>query len=159
MQASKIKFFSRKENKRIEKIIEKNYGAKLNLSDVILAKTSNEKVWILAKDFKKLDTSKLKVVSAGLYLGRLKANEKILLSIEGCQLVGKHAQKNIAILNEAEAKKFVQGQDVEVEKSLDCEERNFVLVKHKNDFLGSGKFVNNKVENLVSKSRRLLINF
>jgi NOL1/NOP2/fmu family ribosome biogenesis protein len=72
-------------------------------------------------------------------------------------LVGKQAERNIAILNEVEAGKFIQGQDVEVEKSVDCEERNFVLVKYKNDFLGSGKFVNNKVENLVSKSRRLLI--
>jgi NOL1/NOP2/fmu family ribosome biogenesis protein len=157
MQASEIKFFSRKEKERIEKLIEKNYGAKLDLSDVILAKTSNEKVWILSKDVGKLDISKLKVISVGLYLGRLKANEKILLSIEGCQLVGKQAERNIAILNEVEAGKFIQGQDVEVEKSVDCEERNFVLVKYKNDFLGSGKFVNNKVENLVSKSRRLLI--
>jgi NOL1/NOP2/fmu family ribosome biogenesis protein len=157
MQASKIKFFSRKEKERIEKIIEKNYGAKLDFSNVILAKTSDEKVWILAKDVKKLDISRLEVISAGLYLGRLKANEKILLSIEGCQLVGKQAKRNIAILNEVETRKFVQGQDVEVEKSVECEERNFVLVKHKDDFLGSGKFVNNKVENLVSKSRRLLI--
>jgi NOL1/NOP2/fmu family ribosome biogenesis protein len=157
MQASKIKFFSRKEKERIEKIIEKNYGAKLDFSNVILAKTSDEKVWILAKDVKRLDISRLEVISAGLYLGRLKANEKILLSIEGCQLVGKQAKRNIAILNEVETRKFVQGQDVEVEKSVECEERNFVLVKHKDDFLGSGKFVNNKVENLVSKSRRLLI--
>jgi len=157
MQASEIKFFSRKEKNRIEKIIEKNYCAKLDLSNVILAKTSNEKVWVLSKEVGKLDISKLKVINVGLYLGRLKANEKILLSIEGCQLVGRQARRNIAILNETEAEKFIQGQDVEVEKSVDCKERNFVLVKYKEDFLGAGKFVNNKVENLVSKSRRLLL--
>jgi NOL1/NOP2/fmu family ribosome biogenesis protein len=155
MQASEIKFLSRREKERIEKIIEKNYGAKIDFSSIILAKTSDEKLWALSKDIKKVDISKLKLVNAGLYLGRLKANEKFLLSIEGCSFVGKQAAKNIAILNEAEAMKFVQGQDVDAEKSIDCEERNFVLVKYKDDFLGTGKFVNNKIENLVSKSRRL----
>ena len=157
MQAEKIKFLSKRETKIVEKILEKNYGAKLDFSNAVLAKTSEEKIWVVAKDIKGLDISKLKVISAGLYLGRLKANNKIILSIEGCQLVGKYATRNIAILNEAEAKKFVQGMDADVEKSVDCEERNFVLVKHENDFLGSGKFLANRVENLISKGRRLVV--
>jgi NOL1/NOP2/fmu family ribosome biogenesis protein len=156
MQAKKINFLSKKEVERIEKIIEKNYGAKLNFRKVALAQTSKEKIWILSKKICEVDLSKLRINSVGLYFGKLKANEKIRLSIEGCQLVGNCATKNVAILSKSEAEKFMKGCDVKVERAVDCEERNFVLVKYKNDFLGTGKFSEGKVENLIPKSRRLL---
>lgn len=156
MQIKKIKFLSKKEVKRIEKMIEKNYGAKLDFKNLALAITGKDKIWIFPKQVLSLEISKLRLNSIGLYFGRLKANEKIRLSIEGCQLVGKHARKNIAILDESEVEKFIRGNDVDVKKSIECEENNFALVKFKDDFIGTGKFFKNKVENLIPKSRRLI---
>jgi NOL1/NOP2/fmu family ribosome biogenesis protein len=156
MQAQKINFLSKKEVRRIEKIIEKNYGTKLDFSKVALAQTSKEKIWILSKKICEINLSKLKINSVGLYFGRLKANEKIRLSVEGCQLVGNYATKNVAILSKENAEKFIKGYDAEVERAINCEEGNFVLVKYKNDFLGTGKFFKCRVENLIPKSRRLL---
>jgi NOL1/NOP2/fmu family ribosome biogenesis protein len=121
-----------------------------------LAQTGKEKIWVLSKKIREIDISKLRINCIGLYFGKLKANEKIRLSIEGCQLIGKYAKKNVAILNKENAERFMKGYDVEVDKHINCEERNFVLVKYGESFLGCGKFQEGKVESLIPKSRKLL---
>ncbi|MDI6806587.1 MAG: hypothetical protein QMD14_02090 [Candidatus Aenigmarchaeota archaeon] len=154
MQAKKIKFLLKREIEMIEKVIERNYGAKIDLSRVAVAKTSVDKLWLLSKQIKSFDLLKLKINVLGLYFGRLKL-EKIRLSIEGCQLVGKYARRNFVILSKDEAEGFAKGYDVGVEKAVDCEEGNFVLVKCGNNLLGTGKFYKNRVKNLTPRSRRI----
>lgn len=145
-----------KVNRReIENLIKKNYGAEIDLSDVIVFETGNDrKIWIASKEISAIDFSKLRINSLGLYFGKIKRNEKMHLSIEGCQLVGKKATRNIMMVDDEQAKRFMQGFDIEVKEEIDCEQNNFVLVKHDDDFIGMGKLSNTCVENLIPKSRR-----
>src|SRR3989344_819831 len=76
----------------------------------------------------------------------------IRMSIEGSQIVGPKAEKNVVELDEEETKKWFKGEDIEKECS-DC--RGFVILKHGNDFLGSGKYSNKRILNYVSKTRRI----
>lgn len=154
MQVKKINFLSKKVVERIEKIVEKNYGVKPNFSGMVLATTGNWKIWLISKQIGEIDCSKLRINLVGLYFGRL-IGKKIRLSIEGCQLIGNFAKKNFVILSKDEVEKFVKGHDCNVAKAINCEEENFVLVKYENDFLGIGKYVSGKIENLIPRSRRL----
>lgn len=152
MQIDKI--LNEKEVERIEKIIEKNYGVAPDFSDFVVFITSKEKIWIVTKKF--LDFyNKIEMNAAGLYIGKLKRNDKIHLSLEGMHLFLKKANKNIVKLSEDNMKKFMQGFDVSEFENINCDINNFVLVKHKEDFVGTGILREGKIENLLPKSRRI----
>jgi len=155
MQIKKV--LSKEEIEEIEKIIERNYGCKAGLHSYNVFMTGEEKIWIVSKDidFRFFDTIK-RCYRIGIYFGKLKRNKKIKLSIEGAIIVGKKAKKNIAVLSEEEAKKFMQGYDVKAEKLIEAEIHNFILVKCKEDFLGVGILRQGYIENLVPKARRLV---
>ncbi len=147
---------TKREIKEIEEIIRKNYGANFKFKDIVF-KTSKDKIWILSRMFKNIDISRVVINSAGLYFGRLKRNKKIKLSIEGAQLIGENATKNIVEVDEEEAKRFIQGLNIKRFKKVNAELNNFVLVKYKKDILGVGILRETHVENLLPKSRRIYL--
>ena len=71
-------------------------------------------------------------------------------------IVGKKANKNIAIVDEKEAVKFMEGYDVSNFKAINAELHNFIIVKNgKGDVLGTGILREGYIENLIPKARRL----
>jgi len=136
----------------IERIVEANYGVKIDLQKFLVLKTGvDEKVWIASRDLEKIDLKNLRVNSVGLYFGKVKRNKKIKLSIEGCQIV--KAKKNFVNVNKAQAESFMSGKDIELTDVSGCEQGNFIFVKHGNNWLGVGKLSNTRLENLNPKSR------
>jgi len=151
MQAEKIK------NKEIEKLVEKNYGCKIKFSGIFY-RTSKEKIWLISKRIRDVDLRNVMVNSFGLFFGRLKRNEKIQLSIEGAQIIGKMAKKNIVEIDEKNLARYLQGFDIEAKDIRSCELNNFVIVKYGEDILGTGILrEGNLVENLLPKTRRVYI--
>jgi len=76
-----------------------------------------------------------------------------LLSIEGSQLIGPHATQHIFSLNDTQQEHWLQGQTIETNtKSF---EQAYLLMKHKTDFIGTGKAKNGKLINYIPKSRSL----
>lgn len=150
MQAEKIN------KKEILRIIEKNYGCEIKIKGNFL-KTSREKVWLVSEGIMNLKL-KLQINSAGLYFGKLKRNNKIQLSIEGAQLIGKIARKNIVEIDEEQAKRFLEGFDIQVSNIKNCEINNFVILKFGKDIIGCGILrEGGKIENLLPKNRRLYL--
>jgi NOL1/NOP2/fmu family ribosome biogenesis protein len=156
MQIEKINFLKRSEVENIEDLIKKNYGTKIDLKQFLVFKSSEEKIWIVSKNILNLDLKKLKINSLGLYIGKLKRNNKIHLSLEGSQIVGKNANKNIVVLDELNTKKFMQGFDVKPKKEINCDYNNFVIVKFGEEILGSSLLTEEKLKNLIPKSRRII---
>lgn len=155
MQIKKV--LNEKEIREIEEIIEKNYGCKINLRKYKIFLTREDKIWLVNK---KLNFDIFRNIKRcyriGIYFGKLKRNKKIKLSIEGALLVGKRAVKNIAILDDKEALRFMQGYDAKVYELLNCEINNFVLIKNNNDdVIGVGILRDGYIENLVPKARRI----
>jgi NOL1/NOP2/fmu family ribosome biogenesis protein len=160
MQAEKVRsleILTKEQIEKLEKIVEKNYGSHFDLQQFFVLKTSEDKMWIATKEVANMAFEKIPVNSIGLYLGKIKRNDKINLSVEGCQLVGKDAKKNVALLDEEAAERFLHGEDVMPKEAVNCEEHNFVMVKHEGDFLGSSPFEGKKIKNMLPKSRRLAI--
>ncbi|MBU5689056.1 MAG: hypothetical protein KQA41_02430 [Candidatus Aenigmarchaeota archaeon] len=153
MQIKKI--LNSKETKEIEDILEKNYSCNFRLRDYIVILTSDDKIWICSREIARIEIKNLKRVNAiGLYFGKLKRNNKIQLSIEGSMLVGKTARKNVVLVENIQ--EYIRGKDT-FGICENCEKDNFVIVKNKNDFFGSGILRENGViENILPKSRRFI---
>lgn len=153
MQIKEI--LNEKEVEDIEKLIERNYGCRINLKRYKLFKTGEEKIWIISKDANIELSNKLRCYTMGLYFGKLKRNNKIKLSIEGAIIVGREAKKNVAILDENECLKFIEGENVKPVNLINCEKNNFVIVKMGEDVIGVGILRENFIENLTPKARRI----
>lgn len=145
-----LKILNNKEIKEIYELVEKQWGAKVKLDYGFLRNNKN-RTFVISKDISRIDTSKLRLNSAGMYFCETDA-KGIRLSIEGSQIVGPKAAKNVAELNEEETKKWLKGEDLEKE-CKGCS--GFVILKSKNDFLGTGKYTNGKILNYVAKARRI----
>jgi len=144
-----LKILNNKEIKGIYKLIEGQWGTKVKL-DYGFLKNSKDRVFVINKDISKIELSKLRLNSVGMYFCEL-ANG-IRLSIEGSQIIGDKASKNIVELNDEETKRWLKGEDIEKECN-GC--KGFVIVKSKKDFMGTGKYSNGKILNYVSKTRRV----
>ena len=144
-----LKILNSKEIKDILKLIENQWNAKLTLKYAFL-KNNKNRIFIVNKDISKIDFSKLRFNSIGMYFCEIN-DQDIRLSIEGSQIIGPTATKNIVEINEEQTKQWIKGEDLEIEGNYD----GFVIVKYNNDFLGSGKYKNGRVLNYVGKSRRI----
>ena len=147
-----LKILNNKEIKEIYQLIEKQWSAKIKL-DYGFLKNNKNRVFMVSKDIAKIDTSKLRLNSVGMYFCEIDENG-IRLSIEGSQIVGEHAGKNIVELNGEEARNWFKGENLDKE-CKDC--NGFVILKNKKDFLGTGKYSNGRILNYVGKTRRVNI--
>ena len=145
-----LKILNSREIKEIYKLIEKHWGAKVELGYGFL-KNNKNRVFIISKDIAKIDISKLRLNSVGMYFCEIDSRG-IRLSIEGTQIIGPKAAKNVVELNEEETKKWFKGEDIEKE-CKNCS--GFIILKNKNDFLGNGKYANGRILSYVAKTRRI----
>lgn len=148
-----LKIMNSKEKKDLFKKIKEQFDSELeNLKGYIFFINPKNKIFIISNDFSKIDINQLRINSLGLYFGELYNNE-LRLSIEGSQIIGKTAKKNILELNDEQSKLWMSGQDIEIKTQLN----GFILIKNNNDFLGCGKVINNKLLNYVPKERRNIV--
>ena len=122
------------------------------MDEFVFVQTKNGKIKILNKQVLSLNLEGLRVENVGLYFARWDGKE-VRLSIEGSQIVGKKAKKNVLELSEDEAMEWMRGKNLEVgERSV---EEGFVILKHKDDFLGCGRYKNGRILSFVPKWRRI----
>jgi NOL1/NOP2/fmu family ribosome biogenesis protein len=92
---------------------------------------------------------------AGLYFAKFfidrQGNKQIRLSIEGTQILSKQFKKNIFELNKQQATKWMQGQELNIKTG----KKGFLIMKYKDNYLGTGKASQEKIGNFIPKSRRL----
>ena len=144
-----LKVLNTKEIKEILKLIENQWNAKLKLDYTFLRNNKN-RIFIINKDIVKIQLEKLRINSIGMYFCEID-KLGIRLSIEGSQIVGPLASKNVTEISEEQEKQWLKGEDLEIKGNYS----GFVIIKHNNDFLGSGKYKDGRILNYVSKSRRI----
>ncbi|MBW2988621.1 hypothetical protein KY318_03855, partial [Candidatus Woesearchaeota archaeon] len=131
--------------KHIIGLIEEQWGAAPKL-DYFFLKKEDGRVYIVGKGVSQVPLSELNVNSLGLYLGRLVPGG-FKLSIEGSQMVGPVAKKNVVVLNQKEFRKWLQGLDIE----KPGETGGFVIIAHNGDYFGCARHTRNKLLNLTPK--------
>jgi NOL1/NOP2/fmu family ribosome biogenesis protein len=140
-----------KELKQFFKMIEEQYGKVPEIFEKLAFIRGKERIYVINRDIEKVDIKNLKVNSMGLYIAELK-NDQLRVSIEGSQLIGPTAKKNVCELTKDQLRQWFMGQDIDVDGSYE----GFVILKHGNDYVGSGKFKEGMILNFVPKARRLL---
>ncbi len=144
-----LRVLERKDKKRFLELLEEQFEFKEKLDYIFLTNNKN-KVFIVNKELTSIDLNKIRINSIGLYIAEFSNNE-VRLSIEGSQLIGPKAKKNIIEINEKQAREWLKGMDIETKEEV----KGYIIIKNEDDFLGCGKIKEGKILNFVPKTRRL----
>ena len=149
-----IKILSQQEKHEVEMQLKDQFGIESVLG--MIAKMGEERFFIFSGSFSESEVLKLEKVvfieRLGIYFAKVISGENaIKLSMEGVQILKDQIKKNIIELDEKQAESWTKGEDLNVQTG----KRGFVILKHKNDFLGCGKASQHKIGNFIPKSRRL----
>ena len=143
-----LQVLNSREVKKIVKMLKEQWDYSGTL-DYVFYQNSESKLFISNREAGEFDKSSLRLNSIGLYFGEI-VHDGIRLSIDGSQLIGPHASRNVVKLNESEAREWLAGHELATEAS-----DGFVIVQHEQDFMGCGKAVRGKLLNYVPKARRI----
>jgi NOL1/NOP2/fmu family ribosome biogenesis protein len=144
-----LKILNSKEKKNLQKLLKEQFDSDFELDFEVFSNDKN-KIYLISKDIAKIDFDELRINNLGMYFGEI-AHDELRLSIEGSQLIGKTANKNVLELNDEQAAKWMAGEDFEI----NYQNAGFVIIKNRDDFLGCGKLVKGKLLNYVPKERRI----
>ena len=147
-----LRILNSKDIKELNKIIISNWGCELE-TDCALLQSSRDKIYLISKNITQLDLSKMRMDVVGLYIGELHEN-RFRLSIEGSQIIGPKAAKNVVEVSESEMRNWLKGNDVDNISSS----KGDVILKCGNDYIGCGSAGPECIKNFVPKNRRILSN-
>jgi NOL1/NOP2/fmu family ribosome biogenesis protein len=144
-------------NSKDRKIIRQTLNEQFGISDipdniVYFCLNNKERVYICNRELFDIEQDIFRTNTFGLYFGTFMV-DGFRLSLEGSQLIGPLANKNMFIIDDQQFEEYIKGEN------LVCEneefQKQYVIVKHNNDFLGVGRVKENTLTNHLPKSRRL----
>jgi len=146
-----FKFLSKHERRKLLDEFKENFGiSKLNY---LFLRAGKEKIRAFSGSLSREEISALvRVINIeliGIYLAKQQGNE-IRLSHDAVSLLRKEINKKIVKVNDREAEEWLKGQDIEKKA-----EKGFVILKHKDDLIGTGKSNGERIFNFVPKERRV----
>ncbi|MBI4448414.1 hypothetical protein HY641_00110 [Candidatus Woesearchaeota archaeon] len=148
----KLWFLSNKEARPILEALERQWGFTEKL-DYVFIRTAQDNVYIAHRDFANLDRTSLRINNVGIYFCEIQKNGDVRLSIEGSQIIGPKATKNILDLEDQQVDLWMKGYELE---NFDQERKGHFIIRHGEDFMGCGYIVpGKKILNYVPKARRI----
>lgn len=134
--------------KELIEYIKKNWGVeKTFLENKKIIRTGEYKYRLISQETPK----KLIGEVAGTYFARKNKDGTFRLSIEGSQIIGPLATKNVIEINKEELWQWIRG--INLENNHDHE--GWVILKHGEDYVGCGKACSKGIINHVPKNRRI----
>ena len=147
-----LKAITSKDKKQVLQMIKNQWGADFR-EELAFFRSEKQKIYVVHKDIAKIDISDARINTVGLYFAEHK-NGELRLSIEGSQLIGPIAEKNVVELSGEETIAWLRGDDLSKEGNWS----GFVIIRHNCDFMGCGKCTADKrILNFVPKARRLIL--
>jgi len=142
------------EKKQIENKLNKQFGIKKISGKIIQTKTNRLYLFegnLSEKQIQKIE-SILPIEKIGVYFATIIPGEnRIRLSIEGTHIFKEQITKNIFNLDEKQTEEWMKGRELNIKTG----KKEFLIMKYKEDFLGTGKASELKINNFIPKSRRL----
>ena len=143
-------------NKHEKAGIEKNLNEQFGVVSIpgILAIRGEERLFLFTGSFSEKEIKNLEKCSfierIGIYFAKIQG-DGIRISIEGSQILKDQIKKNIFPLDSVQAEDWMKGRELLIKTG----KRGFLIMKHEEDFLGTGKASEEKIGNFVPKNRRL----
>lgn len=148
-----MKILNHKQRKEIQDKLTEQFGVKKIPN--VLVKFGEEKIFAFSGNLTLLQKLQelTRIEGVGNYIAK-EQREEIRLSIEGTHLFKNQITKNIFELNEQQLKNWMHGSEILLD-SKDKIKKGFVVMKYKDDFIGTGKASEHKITNFIPKIRRL----
>ena len=149
-----IKILNQQEKNNIIGKLNEQFGVE-QLQGILLM-FGKEKLYLFSGSLSEKELEKLieitNIEKTGFYFAKIdERTGDIRLSIEATQLLQNQIKKNIFELDDRQVNDWMSGSELLIKTNL----KGFVIIKHKKDFLGSGKASENKIGNFIPKERRL----
>ena len=149
---SPIKIFTSKEKEKLVEQLSKQFGIKK--VDGIISMRGRERLFLFQgilneKQIHEIEST-IPIERVGIYFGK-DINGQIRLSIEGVHILKNQITKNIFELNEEQLDLWMKGNELNIKSG----KNGFVIMKYKDNFLGTGKASEEKITNFIPKNRRL----
>jgi len=141
-----------KMRKRILSHLRERFGIDWD-GDVVLLLDPSQRLYGAARDIFGVVDKIPRIDTLGNYWGEWRDDE-FRFSIEGAQLFGAKAAKNVLILSREEAVAFMQAKKVAGE-SQPWVQDGFVIVRCGEDFIGCGRLAHGELVPFIAKNRRL----
>ena len=146
-----MKILNSKQTKEIKRKIEEQWGVCPEM-DYVFLRSNKGKIYVVTRAVADLPDERLRIDTLGLYFCEVMGDDNLRLSVEGAQIVGKVATKNLMELSINQMEMWARGMDVPLEdKSI----RGFFILRHDADILGCGYCKEGVISNYVPKNRRL----
>lgn len=147
-----IKILNNHEKKEIVSKLNQQFGVKELKGNLI--KIGAERLFIFQGSLNERELKRLEKIvpieRIGVYFGKIQ-NDMIRLSIEGVHILANQINKNIFEIDETQIEQWMMGQDLQIETGV----KDFLIIRHKEDFVGCGKASEGKIGNYIPKARRL----
>ena len=140
----------KREIDQVKELLLGNYGFSMPNSWKLYY-LGKSKVWVLKEEFFDLPLERFNVETMGFYLCHFE-HDIFRLSIQGAQIVGKKASKNILDISLKEAWELIRGFDIDKETGL---EATYIILKSPVGIIGVGKNHKTKVLCQIKKNRRI----
>ena len=149
-----LKILNKKQKQGIIEKLNEQFGIKEISGKIIMM--GKEKLFLFSGNFTDREIKKLEKLTVieriGVYFAKVdEPTSKLRLSIEGSQILKDQIKKNIFDLNEKEAEEWMKGHELLIKTG----KKDFLIIKYKEDYLGSGKASEEKIGNFIPKNRRL----
>lgn len=161
MSAPRVKKLNSKERKLFHAQLKKQFGFEGELPFIILFSEHNDKYFLITEEYGEIDLQSFRIETMGMYFAR-KAADDLRLTIEGSQLIGPAATRNVHEVTKEEFDLWMHGNDLE----YSGEATGWLIISHeyamaKLDYAGTGKVVRKQehgkeivtIHNYIPKAR------
>jgi|TARA_Y100000031_G_scaffold61349_1_gene69200 NOL1/NOP2/fmu family ribosome biogenesis protein len=149
-----LTILNKKEKQEIEEKLNNQFGIK-EISEKIIMK-GKEKLFLFSGSFTNEEIKKLEelvvIEKVGVYFAKIdERTNDLRLSIEGSQIFKNQINKNVFEISEELVEQWMKGRELNIKTG----KKGFIVIKYKDDFLGTGKASEEKISNFIPKIRRL----
>ncbi len=148
-----LRILNTRDVKRLQQLLGEQHGGAMP-ADVAFLQDYKNHIFLVTRDVMRVDLEQLRLNSLGLYVGEMNAYGELRLSIEGSQLLGVHATRNVRELDAEQVRAYFRGEEITLDPSQQPGGQPFLLLKYRNDFLGAAKCKGGKLLNYLPKVHR-----
>ncbi len=148
----KFKILNSGERDEVLSSLKEQFGVEESLRLVFLLQENKRKLYVVNEDVVPF-LDEFKVNRTGVYFGKYYEGVGVRLSLDGSQIVGPLASKNVFELEDGDVSDWMNGRKIPL--SGEEQRRGFQIVKNGSDFLGCGKVIDEELKPYVPKNRRL----
>ena len=146
-----LRALNTREKKEVNKRIAEHWDCELDKSLVWLL-SNKDKLYVATPDISVLDFKKLRIDKVGLYVCTV-TDKDVRPSIEGSQILGPQAKKNVLDITPHDVDLWLRGNDLDIDPK-GCQ--GCVMLRCGTDFVGCGKVTQKGILNFVPKARRII---